>query len=49
MRRKFRQQKYFGGFLLVKFHCEKKYGEQKCLVANSWEGKLWEQILLDEN
>ena len=27
-------------FFYVKFHCEKKYGEQKCLAANSWEEKL---------
>ena len=26
-----------GEFLKVKFHCEKKYREQKCLAANSWE------------
>ena len=49
VRRKFRLQKYFGGFFKVKFHCEKKYGEQKCLAANSWEEKFGEQILLDEN
>ena len=49
VRREFRLQKYCGGFLYVKFHCEKKYGEQKCLAANSWEKKFGEQILLDEN
>ena len=37
----------FGGEILArrKFHCEKKYGEQKCLAANSWEEKFGEQIL----
>ena len=33
----------------MKFHFEKKYREQKCLAANSWEEKFEEQILLDEN
>ena len=49
MRRKFRQQQYFGGIFVSKIHCQKKYGEQKCLTANSWEEKLGEQICLDEN
>ena len=49
MRRKFRQQKYFGGIFVSKSSLEKKCGEQKCLAANSWEEKFGEQILLDEN
>ena len=49
VRRKFRQQNILEEFLYVKFHSEKKYGEKKCLAANSWEEKFGEQILLDEN